>query len=793
MISLMSCSSGNSLASASSELDSQKSTMQESASSSKEDDSLEKADYSSLPYLSSVSALKKTDWKGKWIWMKDKNPKDSYFAFRKSFSLDRIPALAKLYLSCDTKATIFVNGMLAGVDVNVKRGASMYDSFYSTLDILPYLKQGNNVLAIEVNYFGRSGNSSLDSGHGGLLFDFDLGDRVISSDDTVKVMRLKAYKNQTSLRNDYPAHPMNSFLAEHCIYFDANEAFDYQKPDASEDGFENAAVIATPGYLPFGELYSSEIPPFEFSKDVLLMSGNEELLGKPLSTDMTLTFKLPENMQFLPYFELEAKGKEHIVFYTNTRFTQGLDSFVDDYICKTGSQSYQQNYWRSGYEFIMEVPKGVTVRSVGYRRTRYASERIGIFESDDKAMNTLFTKAVNTLDICMRDTYMDCPERERSPYTGDGANQIAETMYALDEEGWKLAKKTYLALPGWVGKDNIIPSRSPSGVTNEIPLQNLAFLVTAYDYYLQSGDAETMKIVYPIFMNYLKVWKMDGRGLVEYRDGTFPWVDWGRNADADLLENAFYAYALKRVEMLGRDLGLLKDDEKEFLESRYSSIKSHFRDYYLTEENDGFASKNEKGRLTVDDRANAVSVLAGLVDENDYGMVKNVLLTTEYASPYMERFVLESLCVMGCQEEAKTRMLRRYDSMIKEDISTLWESWSSKSEEGTINHGWAGGCMVVMSKYFSGIRSLKSGYEEYVIAPSRILKNHSASVMTPKGLLSYSMKQENGMTTFMVDAIDAKGTFVIDPSFGSSVTVDGEKVESFSVSLSGGKHTIVVK
>ena len=764
---------------------------------STEDSSLEKADTSSLPYISSLSSLKKTDWKGKYIYYTTKNPKDTYVAFRKTFQLNSLPKKAILSLTGDSKITLYVNGKLAIVDGSLKRGATMYDSYYQDYDILSYLKVGTNTLAFELDYFGRSGNASVDSERAGLLFDLNMDDMIVCSDTSVKAKKLSAYKNQSTLRDDYPYHEMNSFLAERDIYFDAREKEDYMKEDFDDSSWSQVVIVATPGYLPYGDTYYSDVPPFDFDSEISEMTLLSGTMNETLTSDTTFTFALPENMQFLPYFEIEAPANSHIVYYTNTRTTQNLESFVDDYISCDGEQSYLQHYWRSGYQFIMEVPKGVKVKKVGYIRTRYHSSKDGKFECDDENLNTLFKKAGNTLDICMRDTYMDCPERERSPYTGDGANQIAETMYGLNEDGWKLAKKTYLALLGWVKEDGIIPSRSPSGVTNEIPMQNLAFLVTAYDYYLQSGDSDTMKKVYLIFVNYLKVWNMLSNGMVEYRDGTFPWVDWGENADSILLENAWYAYAIKRIEALGTSLGIITDSEKTFFEERYNSIKDHFyAEFYV--EKVGFASMvegkdgKESYRHSIEERGNSIAILAGLVKEEDYPLMLKVIKENNYASPYMERFVLESLCEMGYLDYAKERMLTRYDGMISADISTLWESWSSDSVDGTINHGWAGGPLIVLSKYFAGIKCLKEGYSEYQIKPYSGFTSLSSQVVTPNGNISYTLKKNSNVTTINLTVPKGNGKLILDDAFGSTIKVNGTISSSRTIELKEGSYIVIV-
>ena len=761
--------------------------------------SKERADYSHLPYLDKVASLKKEKaaWNNaKWIWY-SKNPADAYFAFRKVFTLDSVPSKAIVSLSADSKATIWVNGSLAYVDCNIKRGMTQYDSFYSDYDIRKYLKKGKNLIVFEVDYWGRSANSSISSGQGGLLFDINIDDKThIVSDTSTKVRRIAAYRNKSQLKEKYPSHPTSSFLAEQDVYFDGRLYEDFTTMSYEDSSWDKATLVGNVGYLPFGDTYYCDLPPFDFAKEITWMSDPDHFLNVKTTRDTLMTFALDQNQQFLPYFELESEEEGKVItFYTNTKTTQGVTSFMDDYVTKKGKQSYQQLYYRTGYQFIMEVPAGVTVKKVGYLKTGYPSTKVGSYESDNASLDTLWSKAYNTMNICMRDNYMDCPERERSPYTGDAANQIAETLYSLDENGYKLAKKTYTSLLGWVKDDHIIPTRWPSATTNENPMQNLACIITTYDYYLHTGDRETMKMIYPIYKEYLKLWTMREDGSVEYRDGTFPWVDWGSDYDSEVMEQAWYYWAMGRVLSLGKDIGLLEEKDKTFFENRRRSMKNVFASKYKTDA--GFASVVDgktKERRSVDDRANALAVLSGLAGKEDYPLVGRVLTTVKNASPYMERFVLEALCKMGMKDKAKERMLSRYEGMISYEASTLWEGWSHEADAGTINHGWAGGPLVVMSKYFAGIRPTSGGYATWEIEPAMVSTSYSSSTYTPEGTLSYTLHRQEGVTTIVIQAPNAGGSLILDEAYGSTITLDNSQVtlKNQTLALHKGTNTILI-
>lgn len=744
----------------------------------------EPVDRSDLAYYTALEDYKKTDWGGaKWIWASTTSA-NSYVAFRKTFSLDEVPEEAVANIAAESKYYLWLNEELAVLDGASKRGATPYDSFYEQVDLTDHLKQGENTLVILVSYNGRGGNSSVDPGKAGLLFQMQAGDQAIVSDSSFKANRLRAYRNQGLLGADWPNYSQSSMLAEWNVYYDARESVgDYTAADFDDSSWEDATVVCEAGAQPFNDTYLSVIPLMKFDEEYTFLES--EYIGQKLAQDTTITIDLPENMQFSPYFELTAESSGlRFTYYTNTLTSQGIDSFRDDYVTAEGAQAYESLPWRSGSQLIIEAPAGITFTKIGYRRSGYDSERSGSFVTENEDVNTLWEKAVNTLLICMRDTYMDCPERERSPYIGDAANQIGETFYSLDENSWAMTKKTILNIIGWTKTDNCIPLRSPSLATNENPVQTLNFLVSVYEYLLYTGDEETVRLFYPVAVNYLKLWDLNEDGSIVYRNGTFMWVDWGDGADAEVLQNCWYYYALSSTQKLAKALDISTDEA--FFTERIQKVAAGFEKF---KKQGGYSSGT-----AYDDRANAMAVVSGLADEDMYDEILNILTTTYGASPYMEKFVEEALCMMGEYDACLTRMLTRYQPMIDDKDSTLWELW--EKDAGTINHGWTGGSLTVLSKYFGGISPESAGYESYSIRLTDTFSSLSMGVITPKGELTYSLdRAEDGTVTISVEAIDADGSLYIPASWGTvaagsaAVTKDGDYNV---VALSKGHFTITV-
>ena len=751
-----------------------------SSSVSEPDFDMTKASHEGLPYVSNLDRLKQHEFKGRWIW-ESKDIADTHVAFRKKVNLENKPSKAVLHISCESKATVWINGEVAAVDVTLKRGATAVDGFYQDIDVADRLKQGENLIVILVHYWGKSGNASVNSEKGGLIYDLELDGKTISSDRSTKVKRLQAYRNFRVLSStgEYPERERNTFLSETEIYYDARLEENFSDVDYDDSSWANAEEIALPGYLPFGDLYLGDIPNFTYEqlKDCVDLDG---VLNHKTTAPTIAHFGLPENMQFLPYFELESEEEgQRINFYTNTYRTQKLVSLMDDYITKQGENKYQQLYWRSGYQLIIELPAGVTLKKVGYRRTQYDAKDEGYFRCSDASLNTLWQKASNTMHICMRDTFMDCPERERSPYSGDSANQISECLYASGEDGWKMVKKTFQTLSGWAKSGGIFQLRWPSTTVNECPMQNLAFVQTLPDYYHHTGDLQTTKETFPILAEYLKVWQLNDDGSVKYRDGTFAWTDWGTGMDNDLMENCWYYWALDSLNKLGSEIEI--NTYKSFFEERMGLISGAF-DAKFKKEN-GFSSGSK-----YDDRGNALAVLSGLAKEEDYPLVLGVLQNVANSSPYMERFVLEALGKMNATEALLNRIASRYEGMIDFEASTLWEVWSSAPDDGTINHGWAGGPLVAIHKFIAGIRPTSGGYATYTIQPKDVFNELEAGVATPKGKLSYSF---NG-NVLTIEALDG-GQLILDES-QRVASVSGPAIANENgYALSKGQVTIVLE
>ena len=703
-----------------------------------------KNDYSipdSIPEYSTISTEEKDDWTAKWIWDEDNlTEKNVWMCFIKNVSLDKIPEELIAHISADSKYWLYINGETVVFEGGVKRGPDKNSGYYDSLDISPYLKEGENSICALVWFWDNETSYSYhSSGQGGFLFEATGESISIVSDESWKVKRNSSYVNSS-------LYPPNYRLPEYSIYFDAREETGNWTDEAYDaSGWENATEYAAGGEGAYGKLYPRGIPflkdyglkEYENSKDYENYTV-KRFFGEKITVD------IPYNAQVTPYLKVIAPAGKKIRITTENTLIGAVST---TYITKEGEQEFEALGWVNGEHITYKIPKGVTVVSLMYRETGYDSSFCGDFECDDEFMNSLWQKSLRTLYVTMRDNFMDCPDRERAQWWGDVTSEMIMTMYSMDSNSYLLYQKGVQAMLSHVDDTKVLQTVVPiSGDYFELPVQQLAGIVGFITYYDYTGDKAFIEKVYDASLDYLSLWEIGENNLVVHRSGSWDWPDWGSKADMTAIENAWYYYALSAVEQMAEIIG--RDDNVSFIAERKAAVSEGYKALWTE---DGFRSEDAENP---DDRANALAVLSGLAEKEQYATVLSVLRDTKNSSPYMEYYVLEALCKMGEYEAARDRIKDRYQDMVNEDYSTLWEFWNSW--QGTMNHAWSGGPLVIMSKHFAGIAPLEEGYEKVRIEPQYNLSDSmSCTVPGVKGLIT--LDYEKNADNYVVDLVLPQG------------------------------------
>lgn len=704
--------------------------------------------------------FKQDTWNAQWIWLPE-NEKNSWVSFRKDVNFDSNPTKAIAKVAVDSKYWLWINGEQVVFEGGLNRGPDPESGYYDVLNLKPYLKEGNNTIAVLVWYWGNAGRNNVSSGAGGFLFQAEVDDQLIISDKNWKTKKHPAYG---VTKNNPPAYLYGGYN----IGFDArNDIPDWITPNFDDTTWKNADEKGSYPVDPWNKLERRPIPQW---KDLGLQAyKNQEEI--PLSGSANIiTAILPHAAMISPYLEIDAPAGITIDIRTDRHNISGgpgdnnrYNGHHTEYITREGKQTFESLNWLYGEKVFYSIPEGVKIISLKYRETGYNCDFSGSFECDDPALNTLWKKAQRTLYICMRDNYMDCPDRERGQWIGDVSLQVIQTFYSLSRSADKLTVKCVNDFVRWQ-KDSVLRGNVPGIHSGELPSQSLHAISDhgiILPYYQFTGDMSPVKNAYPAAMKYLKLWELKDNGLVKARKGDWQWYDHLDHQDKEVLENCWYYAALTSVRKMAELIGESKDNE--WLDNRIKSLQTSIEKDFWTPE--GY--KNE----LLDERANALAVVFGLASKVKYPVIRKVLVEQNYCTPYMEAYVLEALFMMGYEDDAYARMKRRYDEMITTDVSTLWEDFSG---HGTLNHAWTGAPLSLLCKYGAGISPINPGWETYSVLPQMgPLKHIKMTIPSVKGEIKLELKNDK---TFSIDIDSPENTTaVVGVPYGKDAKVKSIK------------------
>ncbi len=624
-----------------------------------------------------------------------------WIVFHSVFSLSEKPSSNFLKIAADSKYWLWVNGKLEIAEGALKRGPNPTDTYVDSVS-LKNLRRGRNHVEVLVWYWGKQGFSHRSTVSPGLFFNLNVNGRQAVPDEPWRTALHPAFFLPDGEIPNYR-------LSESNIGFDASKDIPFTAPDFDFSQWQQAKEISLQ-QADWNTLVARPIPMW---KDY----GMKKYLSVEQSGDK-YTCTLPYNAQVTPYLKVKALRGDTIHICTDHYLGGGPPNVRAVYVTRDGVQEFESPGWMNGHKVIYTIPENVQVLELKYRETGYDCELSGRFSCDDERLNSLWLKSQRTLYVTMRDNYMDCPDRERAQWIGDVTNELVETFYALSPSATALTRKCLLELAQWQRPDSVMYAPVPEGNwKKELPMQTMAAVgLGTWNYYMGSGDIATLRSVHQAYKRYMHKWQFTPSGLVVYRKGAWDWGDWGTNQDMQAMCQLWYSitleYYARQCEVIGEHAEAL------WARTRNESLRQAFRDSMWN----GYAFKDPGFEGRPDDRVQALAVLAGVATAQEFPALLNVLSTTQFASPYMERYVLEAMCEMGCTQEALQRMLTRYGEMISADCSTLWEIFdlhdmSANSGMWSLNHAWSGGPLIILSRYIAGISPAKPGFAEINVAP----------------------------------------------------------------------------
>jgi hypothetical protein len=211
---------------------------------------------------------------------------------------------------------------------------------------------------------------------------------------------------------------------------------------------------------------------------------------------------------------------------------------------------------------------------------------------------------------------------------------------------------------------------------------------------------------------------------------------------------------------------------------------------------DGSAYRHSSYNGATDDRVQALAVVAGLADSTKYDAIFNTIKTQEYASPYMEKYVLEALMKMGQGAYAVERFKRRFKNMIDDTRhTTLFEGWEEGGYGGgSTNHAWSGGMLTVIAENVCGVKPVEPAWKTIEICPNPVISQCAIEIPSVQGLVKSAFSDTDtdfSMTFTIPDGANAKVTLPLNNY--AKIELNGKKIKQNKLAqrlFSAGTYTI---
>lgn len=186
-----------------------------------------------------------------WIWGPGENaPRNVVMQFRRTVTLDEVPAGAQLHISADSRYILSVNGKRIGYG---PARAYQFNYDYDTYSLTQHLRAGQNVIAVSVSHWGE-GTFHHFVGRAGLLAQLEDGAQnvIALTDATWKAKRSQAFRQNT---------PRIACQLPWEEQFDARlDDAGWTEPGYDDTGWSAATVIGPAGMAPWTKLSPRTIP-----------------------------------------------------------------------------------------------------------------------------------------------------------------------------------------------------------------------------------------------------------------------------------------------------------------------------------------------------------------------------------------------------------------------------------------------------------------------------------------------------------------------------------------------------
>ncbi|MBO5789308.1 MAG: hypothetical protein J6R42_05125 [Clostridia bacterium] len=692
------------------------------------------------------------------------------YRFSRVFTLEK-GCIFKASVCADSRYKLYVNGMFV---VEGPCHGTAYKRFYETVDLTPYLKEGENVVYADVLHVA--------AGHYISVFREDKaafwiegcithpsGEKeTVTADKSWTVGRFlnrKMYSYPGFIPSVPPSEEVNG-----SDIFTPVETFLYSQAAPEYESFNMFGVrgIYPLAPRPIPNLKPGAAKPMiEVKRD---KKGVDYDAGQYETAYVHLTVTAEAGTEIkLIYAESKVLFDENGKPYKHLRddpdgVVQG--SGVNGGLCdilrftEDGTLTFSTFYFRAFRYIRLESNRPYTLDHFTFAPYYYPMGEEGKVTCSDPLYNRLWDVSRHTALCCAHDNYVDCPYYEQQQYDMDSGLQMLFTLRMTGDTA--LPKKSISDLAASQLPDGMIQANYPSVVVQVIPSFSLYWVLMLREYIRYTADFAFAKEMIGTAEKVLSCFAslLDEKGLV----GTtnyWPFVDWvaewvkpdiedgvcaGGRDEPLTMYTMIYVVALKAMAELCVSLGK-KGQAEDYLaqaDAAILALNTHcFDPNYQMYRNTPY--RNDFSQHTA-----LWAVLSGAITGDEaVALMRKAMTEPLYRTSFsMNYYLFRALEMTGLYDEFAPLVFEGWKTMLDWHCTTWCENPACPRSEC---HAWSSTPIFEMSSAILGVYPTADGMTDIRVSP-RLgwFDDMQGTVPTPYGLVYVGWTTKEGKKTLTV-------------------------------------------
>ena len=607
---------------------------------------------------------------------------NSHILFRKTFSLEKKPQKATVYVSADDYYKLYVNGRF----VNQGPAPAYHHCYhYNVLDLTSFLREGENVIAVHTYYQGLINRvwQSGDFRHG-MILDLEVDGEVILCSD-----------------QSFLTHPHTAYSAMGKVGYDTQfmERYDSNSPEV----YFFAPDFDDSQWFPASE---RRVVDYQLREQSTHMLKFETVA--PVSIDRRDHSLICDfGGIYVGYLVAKAKGKQGdiVTLYAAQELEEDGSlrhklrcncNYTEEWILSGRTDTLNQFDYKAFRYAAFEAPEGVEITDVCLVARHYPfllARGMNLELASNPIAKQIWDLCVRSQRVGVQETIQDCMDREKGFYLGDGCYS-ALANYILTRDDSMVRKLIDDAFATSFITEGLVTCMDCSFIQEiaEFPLILADLLLW---HYRLSGDLDYLEQNYAkiqtVLNNYRFSYEEDGllknldRWCVvewpkNYRDGYAVNIKQGQICEEPHIAiNAYYYRAVCTLNKIAVALG-----------------KEPYRDAEVLREAILKAFYDEEAHLFYDGVNNRHASLAGNVFAYAFELTQDVKFEANFRAMLEEKgadqtFLFTSFPLLfrwakeGDLESIKGLLLHpgTWSRMLKEGATATFEGWGKDCKWNT--------------------------------------------------------------------------------------------------------------